>query len=123
MATVSKKTSPKKTTAPVKKAVKITKKAKVSEGKVVAPVRLPKKEVIKTYQVHGKDTGSAPVQIAILTDKIHSLTDHLKSHPKDKHSRRGLIGMVGKRRKLLRYLQMNSSAIYTKITRSLGLRK
>jgi len=82
-----------------------------------------KKSAIGKHALHKKDTGSAPVQIAILTRKITALTDHLKNHPKDKHSRRGLIGMVGNRRKLLRYLQMYDSKKYTEITNSLGLRK
>lgn len=120
MTTASAKASTKKTTPPG--ATKAVKKTAAPVKKVNTP-RVSKKEVIKSHQVHGKDTGSAPVQIAILTDKIIALTDHLKTHPKDKHSRRGLIGMVGKRRKLLKYLQMNSAAVYTKITRALGLRK
>ena len=82
-----------------------------------------KKSVIKKHQTHGKDTGSPQVQIAILTEKILSLTEHLKIHRKDKHSRRGLIGMVGKRRKLLRYLQMNAVKAYQAIIKELGLRK
>ncbi len=85
--------------------------------------REQKKGIIKDFQTHGKDTGSAQVQVAILTEKINQLTEHLKAHPKDKHSRRGLIGMVGRRRKLLRYLQMNNTAEYSKLTQSLGLRK
>jgi len=110
-----------KAVAKVAKKEAVVKKAK----KVAAApsVRVPKKEVIASHQVHSKDTGSAPVQVAILTDKINALTEHLKTHPKDKHSRRGLIGMVGKRRKLLKYLQMNNAPVYTKITRALGLRK
>ncbi len=82
-----------------------------------------KKAVIAKHQSHKKDTGSAPVQIAILTDKITSLTEHLKSHKKDKHSRRGLIGMVGRRSKLLRYLKMNDQKSHKSIVEALGLRK
>ncbi len=82
-----------------------------------------KKDVINKHQTHKKDTGSPQVQIAILTTKIISLTEHLKIHKKDKHSRRGLIGMVGKRRKMLRYLQMHDSKAYQEIIESLGLRK
>ncbi len=101
---------------------KTTKKAAVKKAEPVH-VKQEKKEVIKTHQVHAKDTGSSPVQIAILTEKINILAAHLKIHPQDKHSRRGLIGMVGKRRKLLRYLQMTSQEMYTKIVQALKLRK
>jgi len=82
-----------------------------------------KKSVMKQHQLHGKDTGSAPVQVAILTQKINSLTEHLKVHPKDKHSRRGLIGMVGRRRRLLRYMKMQDSKQYSALTDELGIRK
>ncbi len=85
--------------------------------------REDKKSVIGKFQTHKKDTGSAQVQIAILTEKINKLTEHLKTHAKDKHSRRGLIGMVGNRRRLLRYLQMNNAQEYTQLTKALGLRK
>ncbi len=81
-----------------------------------------KKAVIGDHQMHGKDTGSAPVQVAILTDRINSLTEHLKTHPKDKHSRRGLIGLVGKRRRLLRYLQLNDPKKYREVVKALELR-
>lgn len=82
-----------------------------------------KKGVITKHQTHNKDTGSPQVQVAILTTKITDLTAHLQTHKKDKHSRRGLIGMVGKRRKLLRYLQMNDMGAYKAIIKELGLRK
>jgi small subunit ribosomal protein S15 len=82
-----------------------------------------KKSAMKNFQVHAKDTGSAPVQISVLTQKILSLTEHLKMHKKDKHSRRGLIGMVGRRRKLLRYLQLNDASLYKTLTKQLKLRK
>ncbi len=85
--------------------------------------RADKKAVIKKHQTHAKDSGSPQVQIAILTERIKSLTEHLKIHQKDKHSRRGLIGMVGKRRRLLRYLQMHNSQQYAEVTKTLGLRK
>ncbi len=101
--------------APAKKAPK--------KEAVVAKPKVAKKEVIKTHQTHAKDTGSSQVQIAVLTNKIEALSEHLKEHSKDKHSRRGLIGMVGKRRKLLRYLQMSDAAKYAQITKALGLRK
>ncbi len=120
----------KKTTKIVAPSVEKEKKPKVKVArakKVVsraaAPVRKSKKEVITSHQTHAKDTGSPQVQVAILTEKINSLTEHLQSHPKDVHSRRGLIGMVGKRRKLLKYLQMRDASAYVKLTHSLGLRK
>ena len=81
-----------------------------------------KQAVIADQQIHGKDTGSAPVQIAILTDRIKGLTEHLKTHKKDKHSRRGLIGLVGRRRRLLRYLQMNDPQKHRQVVKELGLR-
>ena len=77
----------------------------------------------KEYQSHGKDTGSAQVQIAILTERIGQLTGHLKAHSKDNHSRRGLIMMVGKRRKLLNYLQQKDKDEYQVILDKLALRK
>ena len=82
-----------------------------------------KKGIMTKFGGHAKDTGSAPVQIALLTEKIKQLTDHLKTHRKDKHSRRGLIGMVGKRRKLLRFLQRKSQTSYAEVIKALGLRK
>ena len=82
-----------------------------------------KKSVMKKFQAHAKDTGSSEVQVAILTEKINSLSEHLKTHKKDKHSRRGLLGMVGKRRRMLRHLQMNNPTKYQEVTSSLGLRK
>jgi small subunit ribosomal protein S15 len=82
-----------------------------------------KKAVMTKHQTHGKDTGSPQVQVAILTEKINALTEHLKTHAKDKHSRRGLIGMVGRRRKLLRYLQMRDSKAYQGLIKDLGIRK
>lgn len=85
--------------------------------------RSDKKKLIQTYAVHPKDTGSPNVQVAILTERITQLTSHLGEHPKDNHSRRGLIMMVGQRRKLLNYLKMNSKDEYDKILDKLSLRK
>jgi len=86
--------------------------------------RAEKKTIITHHQSHAKDTGSAQVQIAILTKKISHLTEHLKIHKKDNHSRRGLIMMVGKRRKLLDYFKTkNSSDEYQKLIEELGIRK
>jgi small subunit ribosomal protein S15 len=82
-----------------------------------------KKEVIDTYKVHAKDTGSPEVQIAMLTDRINSLTEHLRTHSKDFHSRRGLLMMVGKRRRLLQYVSRESQERYRAILDRLGLRR
>ncbi len=84
--------------------------------------REEKKKVIENHQSHSKDTGSFSVQIAIFTKKIAHLTDHLKMHPKDKHSRRGLLQMVAKRRKLLTNFKNKSSEAYNALIIELGLR-
>ena len=85
-------------------------------------VQQDKKAVMAAHQAHKKDTGSAPVQIAILTDKILKLTEHLKTHKKDKHSRKGLLGMVGRRTKLMRYLKMNQPEQARSLAKELKLR-
>ena len=90
---------------------------------VKASKRDQKKKVIKKYAKHDKDTGSAQVQIAILTKRINELTKHLKEHKKDSHSRRGLLLMVGKRRKLLNYLKTILPDKYDEVIKSLDLRK
>ena len=82
-----------------------------------------KTNIIKKYKLHEKDTGSIEVQIAILTDQIKELTAHLKKHPKDNHSRRGLLGMVAKRKKLLDYLKTEDEKRYNKIVKELELKK
>jgi len=82
-----------------------------------------KKKVISTFAKHEKDTGSAQVQIAILTKRINELTEHLKEHKKDNHSRRGLLLMVGKRRKLLNYLKNSKPEAYEEVIKELELRK
>lgn len=81
-----------------------------------------KKSVISTYQRHEGDTGSPEVQIALLTERITYLTEHLKIHKKDHHSRRGLLKMVGQRRRLLDYLHRIDAGRYQKIVAQLGLR-
>ncbi len=86
-------------------------------------VKKDKKAIIKQFQKHAKDTGSSQVQIAIITKKMENLSEHLRTHKKDKHSRRGLIGLVGKRRKLLRHLQLNNKEKYQEVIKALGLRK
>ena len=81
-----------------------------------------KKDIIAKFQTHGKDTGSPQVQVAIITDRILTLTEHLKLNKKDKHSRKGLIGLVGKRRKLLAYLKGQDAGAYKETISALGLR-
>ena len=82
-----------------------------------------KKEIINTYKREENDTGSPEVQIALLTERISELTEHLKVHPKDNHSRRGLLKMVGKRRNLLNYLAKKDIQRYRDIAQKLSLRK
>ena len=80
-----------------------------------------KGKVIEEFATHKKDTGSPEVQIALLTKGIKLLSNHLKKHPKDYHSRKGLLGMVSGRRRLLSYLKKESIRRYNKITKNLGL--
>jgi small subunit ribosomal protein S15 len=86
-------------------------------------LREKKKKIIAKHASHNKDTGSANVQIAILTERINELTDHLKIHKKDAHSRRGLLSMVGKRRRLLNYIKSKSPDNYEDVIKTLELRK
>ncbi len=81
-----------------------------------------KLEVISKYQLHSKDTGSIEVQIALLSERINRLTEHLKIHKRDFHSRRGLLMMVGHRRRLLEYLRRKDIDKYQEIVKELGLR-
>ena len=82
-----------------------------------------KKEIIEQYKTHEGDTGSCEVQIALLTDRIIYLTEHFKTHAKDHHSRRGLLKLVGQRRRLLDYLKKNDLSKYRQLIESLNLRK
>lgn len=82
-----------------------------------------KQELIKEYAVQEGDTGSPEVQVAILSSRISTLTEHFKDHKKDNHSRRGLIKMVNQRRKLLDYLKKKDAARYKTLIERLGLRK
>ena len=82
-----------------------------------------KQEIIATYATHEGDTGSPEVQIAILTERIKELTEHLKTHQKDHHSRRGLLKMVGQRRGLLDYLKKTDLEGYRNLIEKLGIRK
>ena len=83
----------------------------------------PKIETIEKHRTHGTDTGSPEVQIALLSERINHLTSHLKSHPHDHHSRRGLLMMVGRRRRLLDYVKGRNVERYREIVAKLGLRR
>lgn len=82
-----------------------------------------KQEIIERYKLHENDTGSPEVQVAILTEKIKKLSDHLKEHKKDHSSRRGLLKMVGRRRKLLNYIKEKDYDKYLQLLETLNLRK
>lgn len=82
-----------------------------------------KKQLIEAHRTHPRDTGSPEVQIAMLTERINQLTEHLRTHTKDFHSRRGLLMMVGKRRRLLQYLNRESVERYRSLIEKLGLRR
>lgn len=82
-----------------------------------------KAEIMRAYGLHGHDSGSSDVQIALLTERINDITEHLKSHGKDHHSRRGLLKLVGRRRRLLDYLQETDPERYRALIKRLNLRK
>ncbi len=82
-----------------------------------------KKEIIEKFKLHNNDTGSPEVQIALLSNRIKYLTDHFKVHKKDHHSRRGLLKLVGQRRRLLNYLKKSDVERYRIIIKELGIRK
>ena len=82
-----------------------------------------KAEIISRFGTNPQDTGATPVQIALLTARINDLTDHLRTHRKDHHSRRGLLMLVGKRRRLLNYMQRHDLDAYRELIRELGLRR
>lgn len=86
-------------------------------------IKPQKSEIINQYRVHDTDTGSPEVQIALLSSRINYLTDHFKTHGKDHHSRRGLLMMVGQRRRLLDYLKKTDVARYRAVIDKLGIRK
>jgi small subunit ribosomal protein S15 len=81
-----------------------------------------KASTIEKYKAHTSDTGSAKVQVALLTERINYLTDHFRTHPKDHHSRQGLLKMVGKRRRLLEYMKRTDLETYRQLIQDLGLR-
>ena len=103
----------------VKKTVKASKKV---EESIVAPSE-DKAQIISEYQVKPGDTGSPEVQIALLTSRIEKLVGHLKANPSDNHSRRGLLGIISKRRRLLNYLENKEKPRYKEIAKKLGLTK
>ena len=125
-----KKETPKKTKAvkavakPAKKTKKV-KKTKVDEEAAVAAAipSAEKQEVISQFQVKAGDTGSPEVQVALLTKRIVKLVGHLKTNPSDNHSRRGLLGIVSKRRRLLNYLEKKDVVRYKDVSKKLGLGK
>ena len=82
-----------------------------------------KETLIGNYRTHDKDTGSPEVQVAILSERINYLTEHFKSHAKDHHSRRGLLKLVGQRRRLLDYLKSKDANRYAELIKRLGIRK
>jgi small subunit ribosomal protein S15 len=89
----------------------------------VALTKERKTDIIQNYRTHDSDTGSPEVQVAILSDRISYLTDHFKSHAKDHHSRRGLLKLVGQRRRLLDYVKSKDTTRYAELIRRLGIRK
>jgi len=82
-----------------------------------------KMKIIEDFKTHSRDTGSTEVQIAILTERINTLGDHFKQHKKDLHSRRGLLSLVGRRRRLLNYLKKRDAKKYEEVLHRLSLRK
>jgi small subunit ribosomal protein S15 len=95
----------------------------MERGKTMPISQESRQELITEHKRHESDTGSAEVQIALLSQRITRLTDHLREHKKDHHSRRGLLKMVGQRRRLLRYLQNSDIMRYRAIVEKLGLRR
>lgn len=121
-----KKTTTKSTAKAAPKKAKTTSKAakaKTVAKKASASKTTSKKTMVEKYRSHKGDTGSTVVQIATLSDQINDLVKHLKKHNKDNDSRRGLLIMVGKRRRLLNYLNLNDEKTYQKLIKDLKLRK
>jgi small subunit ribosomal protein S15 len=123
-ASVKKSASAKATADKLAKAPKVEKTPKKeSEVVVVPPPSEEKQEVIEQYQMKQGDTGSPEVQVALLTKRIEKLVSHLKTNPADNHSRRGLLGIVSKRRRLLNYLEKKDTKRFKAIGTKLGLSK
>ena len=93
------------------------------EDRHLALTKDRKTDLIGSYRTHDSDTGSPEVQVAILSERISYLTEHFKSHAKDHHSRRGLLKLVGQRRRLLDYLKQKDAERYADLIRKLGIRK
>lgn len=93
-----------------------------SNNELVQAMAFEKAPTIQKYRTHESDTGSARVQVAVLTERINYLTEHFREHKKDHHSRRGLLKMVGKRRRLLNYLRRTDVDTYRQLVQELGLR-
>jgi len=93
------------------------------EVDLVAFTKDRKTEIISAYKTHDGDTGSPEVQVALLSDRINYLTEHFKTHTKDHHSRRGLLKLVGQRRRLLDYLKSKDTERYATVIKRLGIRK
>lgn len=89
----------------------------------MSKVEKRKQDIIKKHKLHTEDTGSPEVQVAVFTEKIEELVKHLKRNKKDHHSRRGLLGMVSKRKRLLTYLKRQDEKRYKKLTKKLGLKQ
>lgn len=106
-----------------KKTTETTTRGKTTKNKSLNLSKMKKNQIVKEFAVHSGDTGSPEVQIAILTSRILQLSDHLKNHKKDDHSRRGLLQMVGKRRRLLQYLKRKDEKRYKEIMDRVGLKK
>jgi len=123
MAKTAKTTIKKETKKVEKKPAKAAKKVEKQEP-VIAPAPSEEKmQVIEEFQVKPGDTGSPEVQVALLTARIEKLVGHLKGNPGDNHSRRGLLGIVSKRRRLLNYLEKKDKKRYTEIVKKVGLSK
>jgi small subunit ribosomal protein S15 len=95
----------------------------VRGGFIVALTKDRKTDIIGSYKTHSADTGSPEVQVALLSERINYLTEHFKNHAKDHHSRRGLLKLVGQRRRLLDYLKRKDTERYAELIRRLGIRK
>ncbi len=87
------------------------------------PTKTKKEEIVESTRLHASDTGSTDVQVALLTERIRELTEHLRTHRKDHHTQRGLMKIVGRRRRLLRYLSRREPQRYKALIAALGIRK
>lgn len=95
----------------------------MQKGKLMAIAKEKKEAIIKKFEIHDGDTGSPEVQIALISERLSSLNSHFQTHKKDHHSRRGLLKLVGQRRKLLAYLKKSDHGRYEKLIKEIGIRK